>query len=241
MQQQRIEAAAREARHDRWMKLAVLASITSAVCCAAMLTVTISLLRREPEANAGGAVRPAQESPAGTRRLLSDSESSSAASGPRFPALGTRFRPGAPDDGPAPDRGADFAARAGAATLVTGETLSPAVQELAKKFNLNPNALAPLAGADGEVPTAVVARLERSSDAGKGLARRLDLDETNTQTFSNLFLNQTIAVMALERRNGGPAEPEQLDALLQDTLAGVRVLAGEGAVSQAQELLGDLR
>lgn len=220
------------------MKLAVITSITSAVACMAMLGVTISLLRGGPEA-ATGAARSDADAPAaaGPRRSAVPGPSSEP---PRFAALGARARFGTPDES-VTEREPDSVPKAVAANLNPTGAASPALEELAARLNLNPAALTKFVGADGQVPTAVVARLERTADAGKGLARRLDLDETKTQVFSDLFLSQTIGVLELEQRNGGQADPEQIEALTQDTLAGIRVVGGPRAVSEAEEALGSLR
>jgi hypothetical protein len=211
------------------MKVAVAASVSSAVACTAMLGVTVSLLRHRPEAAASVPAQPIPASPAAPPQRLVI----------QLPATAPIPMPLGAD--PAPPREGRSPMQARLSSLRVDPPISPAVAALAGKLHLRPGSVARLAGEGGEVPAVVVARLERASNAGKALAVRLGLDETNTEVFGNLFLDQVIALMDEERQNGSAPDAARIEAITRDTLDGVRATAGEGAVAEAERELGKLR
>ena len=235
----RNEVNDREVRRDRWLKIAVAASLTSAAVCVAMLAVTISLLRRGPEPAASVAARTGPGSTglrqADEARQVGSAEVSRVPS----PWLGAAMRTGSREE-PGPRRESDAPREVRLSMLGAQGPISPQVAELAERLNLRPAALERVAGADGKVPPAVVTRLERAADAGKGLGGRLGLDAGQSQTLGNLFLDQSLAVIDAEERANGTPEAEEIDAIDQDVLAGIRAVGGERAVEEARRLLEEM-
>lgn len=234
----RTEVAEREARRDRWVKIAMLMSTTSAVACVAMLVVTLSALRREPEVVASDIGRSS------ARAIAERRGEGPPSSADELPAarLGRPFlvsSRGGDEDEPSSER-VEVPLKQRQAGLRIDAPVTPEIAELAARLHLVPSALVKVAGADGTVSPAVVARLERAAEAGKGLGSKLGLDPGNSQVFGDLFLDQSLSMIDAETREAG-SDPDVIDSITQNTLDGIRAVAGDRGAEEAERLLRELR
>jgi hypothetical protein len=207
-------------RLERWLKVAVISSAVSLAACAAMLVVTFRVLGREPPPRGVAAVAPPAQL------------------APRSPMIVQVA--GAP---PREATGAEPVRVAARTFPPTGKgpppALSPAAAALAAKLHMRPDALVDLAGPDGDVPKDAAQRLERADDAGRGLGKRLGLDDVKVQTFGNPFRNH-VYILLLEERRGVPVDPERVREITDETLAGVRATASPDAGDEAARELSHL-
>jgi len=210
------------------MVIAVVASLTSAVACVVMLAVTLSIAGHGPTKAA--ASEPTPTAAAAERPVAAQVASPRVVAAPALAASSSGTGTGTAQAAGAVGRFRD--------PRVDG-SVTPAIAVLSEKLNMLPAALAPLAGADGEVPAELVARLERAANAGRQLGARLELDEVNTQVCVNLFLDQSLTVIIAERADS--ASSERLAAITRNTLDGIRAVAGDEAVELARGELTSLR
>jgi hypothetical protein len=157
----------------------------------------------------------------------------------RPPARLPRSAAAPPDDRPAgaaPDRGAPLLQKQ------TGEApVSASVVALGERLHLNPQALALQLGDEhGEVPKAWASRLELSFTRAEALARRLDLDESRTQSLVALTTYHVFSKLREEKAAPGGVDPARLEALTDALLNDIRVTCGEDVAAAAKSDLAAL-
>lgn len=112
---------------------------------------------------------------------------------------------------------------------------SAAVSTLAERTRIRPEALAELGDARGEISKATAARLERGVEAAEMAAKRLGLDEGQTQSFVAVVTHGVFSVL---REELSGASGKHFDEIAQPILDDVRLLCGEKAAEEAEALLG---
>lgn len=157
----------------------------------------------------------------------------------RPPARLTRGAAAPTDDGPVvagPDKGGPLLQKQ------TGEApVSASVIALGERLHLDPQALALQLGDEhGEVPRAWAVRLEQSFTRAEALARRLDLDESRTQSIVALSTYYVFSVLREEKAAPGGVDPARIEALTDTLLADVRATCGEATAAAAKSDLAGL-
>lgn len=112
---------------------------------------------------------------------------------------------------------------------------SPAVNALAERTRIRPEAIAELADASGEVPKSTAARLERGVEAAGRIAKRIELDESQSQNFVTLVTHGIFSLLR-EELSDSPGPAFEAQPLLDD----VRAFCGEDAAIEAEALLAEI-
>jgi hypothetical protein len=122
-----------------------------------------------------------------------------------------------------------------------GAAASAAVTALGERLHLDPQALALQLGDEhGEIPKLWAERLERGFKASEALARRLNLDESRTQSLVALTTYYVFSVIREEKAAPGGVDLARRDALSDSLLNDVRVTCGEDTAAAAKSELTDL-
>jgi hypothetical protein len=114
---------------------------------------------------------------------------------------------------------------------------------LAQKLGLNANVLAEQIGdADGTLPKASAARLERAFDAAKAFAKRRDLDDAGAQSVATLFTGHVFSVLRAEKAAGDKGvDAATLDDITSETTSGLNATLREDVAKEAEAEVAHLR
>ncbi len=158
-----------------------------------------------------------------------------------------------PEPGPAaaPPSGDEVLTDAPAPPVITrlsqrqgqGEaTVKASVVALGESLHLDPQVLTDQLGDEhGEVSRSAAARLERGFKTGEALAKRLDLDESKTQSLVALFTYHVFSVLREEKQAApGSVDPARIDELTESLLNDVRVTCGEAIAADAKSAIAGL-
>lgn len=111
---------------------------------------------------------------------------------------------------------------------------SAALTALAERTRIRPEAFAELVDAKGEISKAIAMRLERGVEAAEAAAKRLRLDEVQTQSFVAVVTDGVFSVL---REELSGASGQDFEEMTQPILDDVRLLCGEQAAKEAEALL----
>lgn len=122
------------------------------------------------------------------------------------------------------------------ARLGGGKPVSPSTADLADRLQVVPAELAELAEEPGgELPQAIISRLEDAHAQGTALGDRLGLDPPGGELLAGRFTNQLVRLERELKRSPQPVKLEDvLEMVTRDTLADLRRNLGED-VAQAAE------
>jgi len=123
-----------------------------------------------------------------------------------------------------------------------GVAVSASVVALAERLHLNPEVLAAQLGDEhGEVPKPSADRLERGFKTAEALAKRLSLDESQTQSIVALLTYHVFSLLREEKQAApGSVDPARIDELTDSILNDVRVTCGEKIATEAKSAIAGL-
>jgi hypothetical protein len=120
--------------------------------------------------------------------------------------------------------------------------IAPSTQALAERLRLGPEILAQTFGDEaGEIPRGYASRLERAFDKANALARRLQLDESKTQSLVALVTHYAFSILREEKLAApGSAEMERIEQITNEIVADIKTTCGEDVSAAAAVELGSI-